>query len=94
MIERHTIMDMQRLDPDGVPSIVQYLWFEYHIQHWKATLFNGVTVIVPAEFVEPSLPLLQTQPTPLQRQQAFESITGLLSARQDLFLSHYYATLP
>lgn len=30
-----------RVDADGVPSIVQSLWFDPHTQRWLATLFTG-----------------------------------------------------
>lgn len=94
MIDRHTIMDLQRLDPDGVPSIIQYLWFEYRLMLWKAILFNGMQVTIFAEHVTPYLPITQHQPTDLQRTQAFESITGLLQAHTRDFIAHRYEALP
>jgi len=64
-------------DSEGIPAVVQKLRYQYSVMNFEVTFFNGGVKLIPAEYVCPSIGMMQKEPNDMQYLEAENTINKM-----------------
>lgn len=77
---------MMRIDPDGLPSVVQRVRYSYTHMWWEADLFTGRRVYFSSDWVSPQIGLMDRFVHPLLCEAVRKDITALVLKHPEEYL--------